>query len=89
MGCAGRAQEGPAGPSREGAGRSGLSVARLERAIGVIYLPGSERASHYFFARLPEQFDAVLHFDQTRAVEALEAAAPRVPEVPETYPFAV
>lgn len=76
-------------PLGKGAGRSGLSVARLERAIGVIYLPGSERASHYFFARLPEQFDAVLHFDQTRAVEALEAAAPRVPEVPETYPFAV
>lgn len=76
-------------PLGKGAGRSGLSVARLERAIGVIYLPASERMSHYFFARLPEQFDAVLHFDQTRAVEALEAAAPRVPEVPETYPSAV
>ena len=60
---------------------------RLERAIGVIYRPETERLSHYFSARLPEQFDAVLHFDETRAVEPLE----RTPawergEVPETFP---
>ena len=48
---------------------------RLERAIGVIYRPETERASHYFQARLPDQFDAVLHFDETRAVEPLERTA--------------
>jgi len=66
---------------------SGLDEARLERAIGVIYRPETERMSHYFHARLPRQFDAVLHFDETRAVEPLE----RTPhwttgEPPETYP---
>lgn len=45
---------------------------RLERAIGVIYLPQRERISHYFQARLPEQFDALIHFDETRAVEPLD-----------------
>jgi erythromycin esterase-like protein len=45
---------------------------RLERAIGVIYRQETERRSHYFEARLPEQFDAVLHYDETRAVEPLE-----------------
>ena len=44
---------------------------RLERAIGVIYRPETERISHYFHARLAEQFDAVVHFDETRAVEPL------------------
>jgi len=60
---------------------------RLERAIGVIYLPRSERASHYFHAQLSEQFDAVIHMDETRAVEPLErTAAWEAGEVPETYP---
>ncbi len=64
-----------------------LMEPRLERAIGVIYLPRSERVSHYFHARLPEQFDAILHFDETRAVEPLErTAAWETGEVPETYP---
>jgi erythromycin esterase-like protein len=44
----------------------------LERAIGVVYLPETERASHYFESRLGGQFDAVIHLDQTRAVEPLE-----------------
>jgi erythromycin esterase-like protein len=44
----------------------------LQRAIGVIYRPETERQSHYFKARLSDQFDAVLHFDRTRAVEPLE-----------------
>ena len=67
-----------------------LRQPRLERAIGVIYLPETERASHYFSARLPDQFDAVLHFDATRAVEPLErTAAWERAEVPETFPFAV
>jgi erythromycin esterase-like protein len=59
---------------------------RLERAIGVIYLPKTERASHYFMARLPDQFDAILHFDHTRAVEPLERTAEWEPEVEETFP---
>ena len=64
-----------------------LRGARLERAIGVIYRPETERASHYFSARLPDQFDAVLHFDHTRAVEPLERSAEwEVGEVEETFP---
>ena len=57
---------------REGPVREALRDDRLERAIGVIYRPESERLSHYFRARLPEQFDAVLHIDQTTALEPLE-----------------
>jgi erythromycin esterase-like protein len=60
---------------------------RLQRAIGVIYRPGTERMSHYFHARLPEQFDAILHFDTTRAVEPLEPTEQwHTGEAPETYP---
>ncbi len=67
-----------------------LRERRLERAIGVIYRPDSERVSHYFHAQLPDQFDAVLHFDETRAVEPLEYTAEwERDEAPETYPFAV
>jgi erythromycin esterase-like protein/predicted phosphoribosyltransferase len=67
-----------------------LSEPKLERAIGVIYRPDTERGSHYFEARLPDQFDMVLHFDQTRAVEPLETTAEwRAGEVPETFPFGV
>jgi erythromycin esterase-like protein len=62
----------------------------LERAIGVIYRPETERASHYFWTRLGDQFDAVLHFDETRAVRPLEPGAVwEAGDVPETYPFAV
>ena len=68
----------------------GLRDPRLERAIGVIYRPETERMSHYFRARLPDQFDAVLHFDETRAVEPLEyTAAWEAGEVPETFPLKV
>jgi erythromycin esterase-like protein len=68
----------------------GLRTPRLERAIGVIYRPETERMSHYFWARLPDQFDAVLHFDGTRAVEPLERTAEwEAGEVPETFPFGV
>jgi len=67
-----------------------LREARLERAIGVIYRPDTERASHYFMAQLPEQFDAVVHFDATRAVEPLERTSRwERGELPETYPFGV
>jgi erythromycin esterase-like protein len=62
----------------------------LERAIGVIYRPGTERQSHYFNASLPRQFDAVLHYDVTRAVEPLERTARwDRGEAPETYPSAL
>lgn len=50
-----------------------LRASRLERAIGVIYRPQSERVSHYFHASLARQFDAVFHLDETEAVEPLEA----------------
>ncbi|MCC7415547.1 MAG: erythromycin esterase family protein [Acidobacteria bacterium] len=66
---------------------SALAGPRLERAIGVLYLPESERGSHYFHARLPEQFDYVLHFDETRAVEPLERGSLwEAGEVAETFP---
>lgn len=67
-----------------------LSRPRLERAIGVIYRPETERWSHYFHADIARQFDAVLHFDRTRAVEPLEQTAGWVRgEPPETYPTAL
>ncbi len=84
-----------AGPGRflltfRGGQVPGLDEPRLERAIGVIYRPETERASHYFHASLPAQFDAVLHFDRTRAVEPLErTAAWHEGEVPETFPSGV
>ena len=66
---------------------SALSTPRLERAIGVLYLPETERRSHYFHARLSQQFDFVLHFDETRAVEPLERSAQwEAGEVAETFP---
>src|SRR5439155_6850292 len=74
-----------AGPALDG-----LRESRLERAIGVIYLPQTERQSHYFQAVLPDQFDALIHIDETRAVEPLEPTALwHTGEPPETYPFAV
>ncbi len=62
----------------------------LERAIGVIYQPRTERQSHYFFVRLAEQFDAVLHFDVTSAVRPLEINSDwEAEEAPQTYPSAL
>jgi erythromycin esterase-like protein len=67
-----------------------LDEPRLERAIGVIYRPETERASHYFSASLSRQFDAVLHYDVTRAVEPLERNALwNGGELPETFPSAL
>ena len=64
-----------------------LRSERLERAIGVIYRPDTELMSHYFHARLPDQFDAILHYDHTRAVEPLERTAEwEAGEVEETFP---
>jgi erythromycin esterase-like protein/predicted phosphoribosyltransferase len=74
--------------TRESPAQRSMMEPRLERAIGVVYLPESERRSHYFSATLPKQFDAVLHFDQTRATEPLERSASwEKDEAPETYPI--
>ena len=48
-----------------------LSTPRLERAIGVVYVPQSERASHYFTAQLARQFDAAIFIDRSTAVRPL------------------
>jgi erythromycin esterase-like protein len=67
-----------------------LRTPRLERAIGVIYRPESERISHYFHARLADQFDAMIHFEDTRAVEPLERTSDWVQgELPETFPTGI
>jgi erythromycin esterase-like protein len=66
-----------------------LGAPRLERAIGVLYRPETERASHYFTARLPQQFDLVVHVDRTRALEPLEKWARHEVDLPETYPTGV
>ena len=72
------------------AAADGLRESRLERAIGVVYRPETERLSHYFGARLADQFDAVIHVDQTTAVQPLERHAPLESiEVPETFPSAL
>ncbi len=72
---------------RNEAARETLGVSRLERAIGVIYLPDTELVSHYFYARLSEQFDGLIHFDHTTAVEPLERTAEWITgEVEETFP---
>ena len=70
-----------------GEAAGGLREPHLQRAIGVVYLPGTERVSHYFHARLPSQFDALMHLDETHALEPLERTATwERGELPETYP---
>jgi erythromycin esterase-like protein len=70
--------------------RPHLESERLERAIGVIYRPESERRSHYFHARLGRQFDAIVHLARTRAVEPLERTSGwDAGEPPETYPSGI
>jgi protein-L-isoaspartate(D-aspartate) O-methyltransferase len=65
--------------------RQELSEPKLERAIGVIYRPETELASHYFHASLPRQFDEYIWFDETSAVSPLETT--ERDGMPETYPF--
>jgi len=75
---------------RAAAAARALRPVLLERAIGVVYRPRTERQSHYFRSRLPDQFDAVIHVDETRALEPLERSSGWDDgEAPETYPFAV
>ncbi|MGK8522702.1 erythromycin esterase family protein [Nocardia asteroides] len=69
---------------------SALRSALLERAIGVVYRPRTERRSHYYLVRIADQFDAVIHIDQTSALEPLERTSRwETGELPETYPYAV
>ncbi len=64
-----------------------LHEPRLERAIGVVYRPQTERWSHYFNVRIADQLDAVIHIDQTRALEPLERTSLwDRGELPETFP---
>ncbi|QBD78674.1 erythromycin esterase family protein [Ktedonosporobacter rubrisoli] len=63
-----------------------LREKRLERAIGVVYLPRTERSSHYFYARLPDQFDAIIHIDRTHALEPLERTSQWVAGEEEAFP---
>ncbi|HYY60355.1 MAG TPA: erythromycin esterase family protein, partial [Burkholderiales bacterium] len=65
--------------------RRRLIEPRLERAIGVIYRPQTELASHYFQAVLARQFDEYCWFDRTSAVSPLDTE--RLHGMPETYPF--
>ncbi len=63
---------------------------RLERAIGVVYQPQTERVSHYFHTRVADQFDALIHLDETTALEPLERTSQwDEGELPETYPTGV
>ena len=63
---------------------------RLQRAIGVIYRPETERQSHYCTTRLPKQFDALIHIDDTSALEPLDKGSVwHSTEPPETFPSSV
>jgi len=75
---------------RDGEVAEAVRTPRLQRAIGVVYRPQSERISHYFRARLVDQFDALIHIDRTTAVEPLEwSAGWHDGEAPETFPTGV
>lgn len=67
--------------------RQVLSSQRLTRVIGVIYRPETERQSHYLYSLLPQQFDAILHFDETCALKPLDPSSHLVGgDAPETFP---
>lgn len=77
-------------PLRAAPAAADFRAERLQRAIGVIYRPETERQSHYFNARLADQFDALIHIDTTHALEPLERTATWQPdELPETFPSSV
>ncbi|HEY3724091.1 MAG TPA: erythromycin esterase family protein [Acidimicrobiia bacterium] len=63
-------------PTDHPALQDALGSRRLERAIGVIYRPATERQSHYFDALMSQQFDVVIHSDTTHALAPLERSAP-------------
>ena len=70
-----------------------LHKQRLERAIGVIYRPHTERQSHYFNASISTQFDCVIHIEVTRALKPLEIhpawTETEKEHVPDTFPMNV
>jgi erythromycin esterase-like protein len=66
-----------------------LAERRLQRAIGVLYLPKTERQSHYFFSSTARQFDALVHIDSSSALVPLEPVAPPSGDQAETYPSGV
>jgi erythromycin esterase-like protein len=69
-----------------------LRAPRLQRAIGVIYRPETERMSHYYAADLPREFDAIVHVDDTTALRGLEPGEQwerGVEEPPETFPTGI
>ena len=60
---------------------------RLQRAIGVVYRPDTERQSHYFYTRQAQQYDAVKYIDDTSAVEPLHLGPVWFDgEEPKTFP---
>jgi len=64
-----------------------LEVVRLARAIGVIYLPETERQSHYYHVRPADQYDAMIHIERTRALQPLDPTSIWIEgQTPETYP---
>ena len=76
---------------RHALGDRAADALRLHRAIGVVYRPETERRSHYYHARLADQFDVVIHVDETHAVRPLDRTpiAPPAgggPDLPETFP---
>ncbi len=77
----------PLGATLQGELREALAKPRLERAIGVIYRPETELASHYFQAALAHQFDEYIWFDETKAVTPFETV--ELEGLPDTYPFGV
>ncbi|RRQ23634.1 protein-L-isoaspartate(D-aspartate) O-methyltransferase [Guyparkeria sp. SCN-R1] len=77
----------PLGRGGDAQVRQGLAEPRLERAVGVIYRPETERASHYFHAELPAQFDEYIWVDRSRAVTPLDSR--ELEGAPDTYPFGI
>ena len=77
----------PLTKAKDPAVRSALSAWRLERAIGVIYRPETERQSHYFEASLSNQFDEWIWFDETSAVHPLNTQ--QLADHEPAHPFAI
>lgn len=72
----------------------GKTAERLHRAIGVVYRPGTERRSHYYFSRIADQYDAIVHIDETHAVLPLDRQVPPPApaadqEPPESFPSGI
>ena len=66
-----------------------LASPLLQRAIGVLYLPETERSSHYFHTHLAQQFDWIIHMDATSALEPLDPVSEWIKGEEQTYPFGV